>query len=253
MDDFNFSMNFNVTLSEENDADEFSNLQFEDLKIVNETGKTVFVTHPYDELLEYKGAYSFLTTRKDERNLVVSLSATGNSESFPKSKHLTVTFTKVITINSQYYGNWKFEIDVPEEFYNSQVTEYRAINCNDKSIDINAISARLSNTAFKISIPVITTDKIDYELIHASKPKSIYDKIALQKEYVETSDGKRFEIAQRSDGDAGYTLPSGKNKIINYYQTFNLTSYDATDNITVHIFTNKGEEIIIEFEKSTNN
>ncbi len=42
----------------------------------------------------------------------------------------------------------------------------------------------------------------------------------------------------------------GENKIINYRQIFNLTRYDATDNLTVHIFTNKGEEIIIEYEKS---
>ena len=42
----------------------------------------------------------------------------------------------------------------------------------------------------------------------------------------------------------------GENKIINYSQIFNLTKYDATDNLTVHIFTNKGKEIIIEYEKS---
>ena len=41
----------------------------------------------------------------------------------------------------------------------------------------------------------------------------------------------------------------GENKIINYRQTFNLTKYDATDILTVHIYTNKGEEIIIEYEK----
>ena len=53
------------------------------------------------------------------------------------------------------------------------------------------------------------------------------------------------------DGDGGYSLPAGEqNKIINYSQTFNLTKFDATDVLTVHIFTNKGEEIIIELEKS---
>ena len=54
----------------------------------------------------------------------------------------------------------------------------------------------------------------------------------------------------RSDGDGGYGVPEEDNKIIEYYQTFNLTSYDATDNISIHMFTNKGEEIIIELEKS---
>ena len=44
-------------------------------------------------------------------------------------------------------------------------------------------------------------------------------------------------------------MPAGENKIVDYHQTFNLTKYDATDTITVHMFTNKGEEIIIELEK----
>ena len=74
--------------------------------------------------------------------------------------------------------------------------------------------------------------------------------MALQNEYVENEEGKRFEPARRSDGDGGFSLPAGEsNKIINYSQTFNLTKFDATDTLKVHIFTNKGEEIIIELEK----
>ena len=46
--------------------------------------------------------------------------------------------------------------------------------------------------------------------------------IALQKEYVEISNGKRFETSQRSDGDGGYSLNSDDKKITDYHQTFNL-------------------------------
>lgn len=69
----------------------------------------------------------------------------------------------------------------------------------------------------------------------------------LQKEYIETLDGKRFEPAGRSDGD-GLTSLSSEN-VINYYNTFNLTTYEATDKIIAHIFTNKGEEIVINLER----
>lgn len=245
MDDFNFAANFNISLDESYNIDDFEHVEFEDLKIVDETGKTVFITHQYDTELAYKGAYSFSATKISDNELQVSLSATGNPELFPKSKHLTISMTKISTINNFYEGNWNFEVDVPEEFYNRTSTVYKVKNCNDdKTILTKAV---LSNTAFKIELTT-TTDKIDYELLHTSNPKSIYDKIALQKEYVETSDGKRFETAQRSDGDGGYTLTS--DNTIKYYQTFNLTSFDATDEITVHIFTNTGEEIIIELEKS---
>lgn len=249
MDDYNFAMNFNITFDSKHNIEEFEGIQFDDLKIVDETGKTVFITHPYDKELAYKGAYSFLTKKDDKDNLIISLVATGNPEAFPKSKHLTIEFTKLSTRKFLYQGNWKFEVDVPEEFYTRETVIYKAKSCSEKGIDINSIQATLSNTAFKISIPEIKTDKVDYDLLHVTPPKSIYDKIALQKEYVETTDGKRFETAQRSDGDGGYGVPAGENKIINYYQTFNLTKYDTTDEITVHIFTNKGEEITIELEK----
>ena len=51
------------------------------------------------------------------------------------------------------------------------------------------------------------------------------------------------------DGYNGYQIPQNKNQLESYRQSFNLTKYDATDELTVHIFTNKGEEIIIEYEK----
>ena len=117
---------------------------------------------------------------------------------------------------------------------------------NDKDTVVD--NATLSNTAFKISIPVTTTDKIDYKALYdRENRKSIYDLIALQKEYVETSDGKRFEAS--NDGNNHYRGVKGEEKITDYAQTFNLTKFDATDELTVHIFTNSGKEIIIEFEK----
>jgi len=253
MDDCNFAMNFNISIDEKHDITEFSTIEIEDLKIVDETGKIVFNTRIPEFETEkmkdkiYMGAYSFFTTTEDNQNVTVSLSATGNPEMFPRSKCLTVTFTKIITKNSQYQGNWKFEIEVPQEFYNREVILYRAVNCNDNGINMNEIIATVSNTAFKIFIPEITTDKVDFELIYTGK--NICDKVALQKEYVQTSDGRKFEKAERSDGDGGYNISLEKDIIKNYYQTFNLTKYDATDNITVYILTNKGKEIIIEFEK----
>lgn len=236
MDDFNFDMNFNVKINENYNIDDFEHVEFEDLKIIDETGKIVFDTHDLiqeDDKIEdhYQGSYSFLPTKVNDNEFKLSLSATGNPNAFPKSKHLTVDFTKIKTykyINEKkeeivYKGNWHFEIDVPEEFYNRETIIYKVNSCTDESININKVTASLSNTAFKISIPEIGAEGI-----------------ALQKEYVETSKGIKFETAQRSDGDGGYSLPDGENKIINYHQTFNLT---------VHMFTNKGEEIIIELER----
>lgn len=83
-------------------------------------------------------------------------------------------------------------------------------------------------------------------MIH-DNTSNVSDRSPLQREYIETLEGKKFEPSARSDGD-GLTSLLPEN-VIDYYQTFNLTTYDATDKITVHMFTNKGEEIVIELEK----
>lgn len=72
--------------------------------------------------------------------------------------------------------------------------------------------------------------------------------VAFQKEYVETSDGKKFE--KTINAPVGCKTFQNENKLEAYKQSFNLTKYDATDELTVHIFTNKGEEIIIKYEKT---
>ena len=264
MDDFNFAMNFNVKLdSNKYKIDDFENMTFEDLKIVDETGKIVFNTRSVfdtDEEVEnsYKGSYSIVPTKKSDSEIIVYLTATtGNTEEFPKSKHLTVNLPKIVIEENgleeskaiEYEGNWKFDIDVPKDIYNRETIIYKAKNCSDSGINIENINAVLSVTSLKISIPEIVTDKVDYELYRGT-PTNISDKMAIQREYVETSDGKIFETSQRSDGDGGYGVPKGENKIVDYHQTFNLTKYDATDTIKVHMFTNKGEEIIIELEKT---
>jgi hypothetical protein len=264
MDDDNFAMNFNMKLDDKYNIEEFKWIDFDDLKITDETGKIIFNSYQigneairnneYEKI--YKGAYSIFANEENEHNLTVSLIATGNPEKFPKSKHLTIEITKIsakVADNydadkKTYEGNWKFEYDVPEEFYNRKTIIYSAIKSTDNSINLNTITATLSNTAFKITIPEITTDKINYDLLQTSTPKSIYDKIAIQKEYIETSDGKKFKPAGRSDGDGGYSIEKA-NTITNYHQTFNLTSFDATNNIKAHLFTNTGAEIVIEFEK----
>ena len=121
---------------------------------------------------------------------------------------------------------------------------------SSRNIDINKIQAVLSDTKLEIYISEMITDKINYNALREYDGVSIYNMIAIQKEYVETFDGKRFEPTQKSDSDSGYGVPKDANKIINYYQTFSLTKNDSTDNIEIHLFTNKTEEIIIELEKA---
>ena len=184
--------------------------------------------------------------------LMYHLTATSSGSNFPKSKKLYVTCSRIHVrkneneqpLNDWYYGDWKFEVDVPEQFYNRKSTEYKVKSCNNEKIDINKIETSINKTSFKIYIPeMLLTDEVDYDLYRSYDVKEISDKMLLQKEYVETSDGKRFEVSQ--NGTNEYGVPEGENKIINYTQTFDLTTFDTTNEISVHIFTNKGKEIII--------
>ena len=271
MDDYNFDINFKMKLSDKYDSKIMQGATLQDLKILDENGNIVFVTSELNSEMAKKngtlgtdkfkpyfwGGYSMGGKIINENELIYHLVAYGSEEhKILKAKELNISFSKIFIkkddneeiINTTYTGNWNFKVDVPEEMYKRENIIYRLKSCNDKNTKVGY--AILSNTAFKIEIPETTTDKVDYEILHSDSPKSIFDKLALQKEYVETSDGKRFEPAMRSDGDGGFSLPEEPNKIINYSQTFNLTKFDATDELKVHIFTNKGEEIIIEYERS---
>ncbi|MBO4292986.1 MAG: DUF4179 domain-containing protein [Clostridia bacterium] len=270
VDDYNFDMNLKIKLDNRYDINEMRNLQPLDMRVVDENNEIVFLTSEADKMIAeenktagtpnyhplFWGGYGMNGDIISENEIMFHLTAYGSEEhKFPKSKKIYVTFTKVVnrigmdgSFKDAYKGDWSFELDVPEEMYNRELIIYKVKSCSDNKTKVE--NATLSSTAFKISISEITTDKIDYELLNKRPPKKVSDMIALQKEYVENSNGKRFETSQRSDGDGGYSSNSDDNKITNYHQTFNLTKFDATDELKVHIFTNKGEEIVIEYERS---
>lgn len=262
LDDYNFGMTFRVKINEYSNVNmDFISLSAKNVLITNENNDIVFNTHEVNKVREgidlnktYKGSYSWDSEKIGEREFLLKVSGTGVT--FPKSKKLNVSIKELETCKLiypegreekeriTYTGDWNFIVDVPEEMQVSNIVKYKPVSCSDKKTIPG--EATLSNTAFKMTLKT-TTDKIDYELLHTSTPNSIYDKMPLQKEYIETADGKIFEPAGRSDGDGGCSL-SPQNEI-DYYQTFNLTNYDSTDTVTVHLFTNKKEEIVIVYEK----
>lgn len=194
MDDFNLAIDFNVKLDEKFDINKFKTMILEDLKIVDETGKIVFVTHEYDINQEYLGAYNVSTRVIDKNNLILSFVASGNIEAFPKSKELKIIFNKINTydssnqINNSYTGNWNFELEVPKEFYNRETVIYKVKNCNDDNTQLN--KAILSNTGLKITLTT-TTGKIDINEFHSTGKKEIF-----KNAYVETSDGKIYGVSR---------------------------------------------------------
>ena len=214
IDDYNLDINFKIKLSDKYDSRIMLGATLQDLKIVDENGNIVFVTHELETEMakadgtigtenfkpHFWGGYSMGGEEVAEDELMYHLVAYGSEEhKIANAKELNISFSKIYIkkdnneniINTNYTGNWAFKVEVPEDMYNRENIIYRVKKCNDKNTKVSY--AILSNTAFKIEIPETTTNKVDYKVLHSDSPKSIFDKIALQKEYVENSNGKRFE------------------------------------------------------------
>lgn len=256
MDDVNLCLNFIVILNDKYNIEKFktNEISFDDLKIVDETGKTVFITHPYDTEQDYLGSYGFTKYLIDERTFRVSFIATDYTNFFPRSKELFVDFNILNSntfildkgiVDNLYKGNWHFKVDVPKEFYNRETILYKVKSSNIEQL--NGVEAYLTNTTFRIYIPEIVTEKIEY--FSQLNKESLLDWKPFNDVYIETSNKARFGGYYGIENSSGYGTPFNEERIIGYYQTFNLTSYDATDVLKLHMITNKNQEIMIELEK----
>ena len=255
IDDHNFDMNINIKFDDNYKLQELlannGKIDIMDLKVVNEKNEKVFATRELEseemtslykteqEAREnydsYMGSYSETTEKISDNEIKFYLTATGNPLNFPDSQKLKVTFNKIRNRyweNGEekyiiYKGEWNYEIDVPSKMAKSNIINYKLVSISDENYKFE--SAKVSNTAFKIHLSNCN------EIAHNDK------------EYVETSDGRKFYSAQKSDGDGEISVR--EDGVVRYYNTFNLTDYDVTDTLKVHIFKSNGEEVVIELIK----
>lgn len=255
IDDYNFDININLKFDDNyNLSYMLSNegkIDIMDLKVVNEKDEKVFATREIEaeemsslykteqEAMEkydsYRGGYSQSSEKINEHEMRFYLTANGSEKEFPESQKLTVTFNKIRNTYWEngkqksiiYKGEWSYEIDVPSKMSKSNIIEYKLVSISDENYQFE--SAKVSNTAFRI---------------YLSNCKDI---VWNDKECVETADGTKYYPAHRSDGDGEISVKD--DGTVTYYNTFNLTNYDATDTLKVHVFKINGEEVTIELEK----
>lgn len=251
----NFDMNINIKFDDSYDLQSLlaneGKIDIMNLKIVNEKNEKIFATREAEseEMIalytteqearesydNYKGSYSETSKKINTNEIRYYLTATGNPEKFPISQKLKVTFSK---IRNSYWkdgeekyrifeGEWSYEIDVPSKMIQSNIIQYKLVSISDESYKFD--NATVSDTAFRIYLS--NCNEIAYN----------------ENEFVETSDGRKFYHAGRSDGDE--IISTKEDGTIKYYNTFNLTRYDVTDSLKVHLFHKDGDEIIIELTK----
>lgn len=197
----------------------------------------------------------------DNSNFIVSDLI--SSEKFPNSKVLRIKFDTIYFLNSKcssfdlvygfentpksqcrtVTGYWEFEVNLDELYKKRNTIEYDVVDINDK--DTTVTEAKLSMSNMRLEL-ITNTKKIDFEKIQNRdlKTMNVFDMLAFNELYVENSNGEKFyEIG--SEGTGYEMIESGK---IRYHAIFNYTYFDRTEDITIHLRTNKKEEIVIKLK-----
>lgn len=193
------------------------------------------------------------------------------------SKNETLMGDEEISIK----GNWNFKVDVPEKMYNRNNIAYKQKSTSNK--DFNVESAILYNTGMEIKMKFKAEKQLSMQEIETSISKELqfywsldksdelrnidilnyleskerenpeYQKLLQQEmekwqfeKYLTNSNGQRFDfsVGPRENGSA-YIDDDG---IMTSTCMFDLTKYDATDEITLHL-EYKGNKADIVLEK----
>ena len=181
-------------------------------------------------------------------------------------------------------GNWEIELDVPEKMYNRTSETYRVLSCSNEDFEI--YSSSVSDTGFEIGVIINNIKRPECpeklkeiqgeeweEKVMQSPYKELYvdfikkkspinvtginywlpnitgGETKVEKEeycYVENSKGEKFECTMSPSRRAKNKWLEG-NKF-DFYETFGMTKYDATDTIKV-VLNYYGEPVSIELER----
>lgn len=196
------------------------------------------------------------------------------------SKNETVLGDEEITIK----GNWNFKVEVPEKMYNRQSVTY--IQKSTTNPDFNVTSATLYNTGMEIKIKLKAEKQMNLKDIYSSICPELDFYWTLEKDdelrsldilnyfenkarsnpkyqelmkkemekwkfekYLTNNKGERFDfsVGPRENGSASID----ENGIMTSTCTFDLTQYDATDEITLHL-EYKGNKAEVLLQKANN-
>lgn len=199
----------------------------------------------------------------------------GNLESgYPKSKSLKFKFHQIALIenyeeksnNKILGGDWEINIEVPEKMYNRQTINYKVVECSDENIEIS--TAKVSDTGFEFGCTIKNVELPEELKLLREEMKSLSEKALSDEEMKELalkymeSDFTTSPIKPNYNPNLGETIENctyienqndekflistnpgrlQKGELINddteyvLYETFDLTKYDITDELTVHL------------------
>lgn len=194
---------------------------------------------------------------------------------YPNSKSLNINLKnfKIAENSEEISSNWFFTIDLPDYFYNRTSISYKLAESNNPNFKIKEFNVYKSCSKLIMEMPNPEKVVSDEEFTNLTKqfleenneknkkiqedpnvdiPQSETEKRLLEivdaqgeiyrNIYIENSVGKRFYPSNTSFENSGsYDLTD---ETIFYWNTFNLTSNDLTDFLTLHISYNNNDIII---------
>lgn len=223
---------------------------------------------------------------KNHIKMICNLYLEGET-AYPKSKKINVSINTIRISNDvesiygeeeiSIIGNWNLEFDVPEKMYNRETIMYKQISTTNK--DFNIYSAILYNTGMEVKVGFPAIEESSEELIMPEKEfydslpaddelKSIeilnyieghYRKLPAYQEYAENKlkkwqvdsryvtneNGEKFEPTQGPRANNSGTIT--EENIYVSTTMYDLTKYDATDRVTLHIeYNGKSADIVLE-------
>lgn len=271
MDEYNILMT--VTLKMQENINNINHIEIPDLMITDENDNIIFCDYAnikgYEDYCKrHKIDYSkknmknnytnngyateVLKKEKNQITFVYKLYSRG----YPKSKKLNINFKEInlkenaIEVPSiTKKGVWKISIDLPEEFYNRDISYYTVKDGSDEKNNIKITYAVVSNTEMKISFESIINKynelgednlekKVENKMQDLLNGKGVfYNDIE-----VENEKGEKFKRTQVTDTDGTtYSVLDGS---VRGSATFSLTKYDMSDNIKLRMYRDNKEIII---------
>lgn len=216
------------------------------------------------------GLNSFL--QSSSKNDMICLTYNIYSNNYPKSRKLKYEFHEIVLRENKeenskgkiIEGNWSIDIEVPEKMYNRKDITYSVVDCSDENVEIS--TAKASDTGFEfgctfknIELPEeiknireeikilsekeLTPEEMkelalkDMELDEPPVKKNYSEYLGETIEnctYIENNNNNKFLISTNPgrlqkgdfiDDDTGFV----------FYETFDLTKYDITNELTVHL------------------
>ncbi len=288
MDDYNLNFTINIKFEENIDVENISKANIKDMIITDEENKILYCENQekFNKYISEKNLkYTYKTFNenyinsgsnwyiKEKNSDEHSIKLVYNlfSSNYPKSKKIEINFN-TISLNkenseeTEIKGEWNLNIDIPEKMSERENANYKVKNCSNPKV--NVTKAIVNETCMKLEL-TIQEEKVYQEGDSQEVIKQkVEEKLNKEKEdflakgelqdienvglfskspYVETENGEKFYPTASNSEDSG-TFNDYMTGLVTYWQTFNLTKYDATEKLKVHL-KYKGEDILIELEK----